>query len=62
MSRLDSKSIRPTGILIRRPKTTIYTVLLGIALAAIVIACLLLFVELNRYDYFWRLPWKTRVS
>jgi hypothetical protein len=62
VSRLDSKSTRPAGILIRRPRTTIYTVLLGIALAAIVIACLLLFIELNRYDYFWHLPWKARVS
>lgn len=62
VSQLDSKSTRPTGILIPRPRTTIYTVMLGIALVAIALACLLLFVELTRYDYFWHLPWKARVS
>ena len=61
MSQLDSKSTRPAGILIRRPKTTVYTVLMGVALAAITIACLLLILELNRYDYVWHLPWKAHL-
>ena len=61
MSQLDSRSTRPAGILIRRPKTTVYTVLIGVALAAIIIACLLLILELNRYDYVWRLPWKVHL-
>lgn len=38
------------GVVVQRPKSDIYTVLLGIALTAILIACLLLFLELRRYN------------
>jgi hypothetical protein len=54
----DSKSTRPVGVLIRQPKTTIYVALLGVAVGALVIGCLLLLVELHQYDYLWNQPWK----
>jgi hypothetical protein len=47
----DSSSDRPRGVLVRRPKTSIYTALLGIALLALVFSCLLLVLELWRYDF-----------
>jgi hypothetical protein len=37
--------------LVRRPKASIYTALLGIALLALVISCLLLVLELVRYEF-----------
>ena len=37
------------GVVVQRPKSDVYTVMLGIALTAIAIACLLLFLELRRY-------------
>jgi hypothetical protein len=49
VSRLDSRSDRPRGVLVRRPKTTIYTVLLGIAVGALAIGCLLLAIEIMQY-------------
>ena len=58
MSQPDSKSTRPAGILIRKPSTSIYTVLLGIALASIMLGCLLLLLELHRYDWLWSRPWR----
>jgi hypothetical protein len=64
VSRLDSKSIRPTGILIRRPKTTVYTVLLGMAAAAIAIGCLLLYLEMAQYGgmfWFLKAAWKPSI-
>jgi hypothetical protein len=56
VSQLDSKSTKPTGItssgiLVSKPRTTVYTALLGVALAAISIGCLLLFAELWRYGF-----------
>jgi hypothetical protein len=62
VSQLDSKSTRPAGILVRRQKANIYTVLLGVALAAMVISCLLLHLELASYGGFkgfFAFPWKT---
>jgi hypothetical protein len=44
-------------VLVRRPRTTIYTVLLGIAVAALAIGCLLLMLSLWRYGAPWTLPW-----
>jgi hypothetical protein len=38
-------------VLVRRPKASIYTALLGIALLALVFSCLLLVLELWRYDF-----------
>jgi hypothetical protein len=43
---------RPTGgrVLVQAPKSDIYVAMLGIALGAIVLGCLLLFLVWNRYD------------
>jgi len=57
VSQPDSKSTRPTGVLVRKPKTTVYTALLGVAAAALAIGCLLLLLEITRYDYIWNFPW-----
>jgi hypothetical protein len=40
---------------------TIYTVLLGIALAAVSAACLLLVLELWQYGPLWTSPWNVPV-
>ncbi|HJT33289.1 MAG TPA: hypothetical protein VJ783_14695 [Pirellulales bacterium] len=37
------------SVVVQRPKNDVYTVLLGIALLAIVIACILLWLEFRRY-------------
>jgi hypothetical protein len=47
----DSSSDRPRGVLVRRPKASIYTALLGIALLALMFSSLLLVLELVRYDF-----------
>jgi hypothetical protein len=52
----DSSSERPQGVLVRRPKTSIYTVLLLVALMAILFSCLLLILELAQYDFQWKPP------
>ncbi|MEX2318078.1 MAG: hypothetical protein WD669_13050 [Pirellulales bacterium] len=57
MSLPDLPSDRPRGVLVRRPKTTIYTVLLGIAVAALAIGCLLLLFAILRYGAPWA-SWK----
>jgi hypothetical protein len=46
----ESSSEEPRGVLVRRPQTTIYTILLFIALMALVISCLILAWELFQYD------------
>ena len=51
MSLPDSSSDRPRGVLVRRPKASIYTALLGIALLALLFSCLLLVLELWRYEF-----------
>lgn len=50
MSLPESSSEEPRGVLVRRPQTTIYTILLFIALMALVISCLILAWELWQYD------------
>jgi hypothetical protein len=47
----ESGSDEPRGVLVRRPKTTIYTVLLLLALVAILIACLIMVVEWAAYGF-----------
>jgi hypothetical protein len=47
----------PAGILVRKPRASIYTVLLGISLAAIVLGCLFLAMEITEYDHLWNRPW-----
>ncbi|MBI3466697.1 MAG: hypothetical protein HY000_27095 [Planctomycetes bacterium] len=39
------------GVYVPKPKADIYTVMLGIALGAIVFACLLLILELAAFDW-----------
>lgn len=56
MSLPDSSSDRPQGVLVRRPRTSIYTVLLMIALVAIMFGCLLLVIEMARYGFQWKPP------
>lgn len=51
MSLPDSSSDRPRGVLVRKPKTSIYTVLLLVALLAIIVGCLLLVLEWAQYDF-----------
>ena len=58
MSQPDSESTRPAGILVRQPTTSIYTVLLGIAVAALALGSLFLFLELLSYDWIWNTPWR----
>ena len=57
MSRLDLPSNRPRGVLVRRPRASIYTVLLGVAVAALAIGCLALLLENWQYGAIWTLPW-----
>lgn len=42
---------RARGVLVQAPKSDIYVALLGIALASIIIACLLLALVMMRYDW-----------
>jgi len=58
VSQPDSKSTRPAGILIHTPTTSIYTVLLGIAVAALALGSLFLLLEIQTYDWIWNVPWK----
>jgi hypothetical protein len=58
----ESGSDRPRGVLVRRPKATIYTVLLGVALAAITFGCLLLLLEIWDYGPPWSRPWNVPVN
>lgn len=51
MSRADSTTEVPRGVSVVKPKSDIWTVLLGIALAAILIAILCLCLEMARYDW-----------
>ena len=51
MSQPDSKSTRPVGVLVRKPQATAYVALLGVAVAALVIGCLLLVLELYQYSF-----------
>ena len=51
MSQPDSKSTRPAGILVPKPKSSAYTALLGVAVAAMSIGCLALFLEWARYGF-----------
>jgi hypothetical protein len=60
VSQPDSESTRPAGILVRKPTASIYTVLLGIAVAALALGSLFLFLELLSYDWIWNTPWRQR--
>lgn len=57
MSQPDSESTRPAGILVRRPTTTIYTSMLGVAALALALGSLFLLLEILSYDWPWSTPW-----
>lgn len=46
----------PGGVFVQSPRSDVYVTMLGVALAAILIGCLLLVLVLNRYEF------KTKVS
>jgi len=52
----ESSFDEPRGVLVRKPQTTIYTVLLGIVAAALAVSCLLLLLEWSRYEFQFRPP------
>jgi hypothetical protein len=52
----ESSSEEPRGVLVRRQKTTIYTVLLVIAAAALMFGCLLMILELWQYRFQYKPP------
>ena len=62
MSLPDLSSDRPRGVLVRKPQTTIYTVLLLIALVAMVLSCLLLVLELADYGFQFKPPANLRTA
>ena len=47
----------PRGVLVRRPKTSIYSVMLGITAGALAIGCLVLLLEIWTYGAPWTFPW-----
>ena len=49
MSLPESSFEPPRGVLVPKPRTTIYTVLLGIAALALLIGCAMLALEFLRY-------------
>ena len=53
MSQLDSSSAdlgAPQGVLVKKPKTNIYTVMLILAFVAMCFACLFLYLEQAKYN------------
>jgi hypothetical protein len=62
MSVPEPVSDEPRGVLVRRPRTTIYTALLGIAAGALAIGCLILLLEIWQYGPPWSAPWKIPVN
>jgi len=51
------RSGAPRGVLVRRQKTSIYSVMLGISAAALAIGCLVLVLEIWTYGAPWTFPW-----
>ncbi|MCC7476560.1 MAG: hypothetical protein IT425_14310 [Pirellulales bacterium] len=56
MSQPESNSSEPRGVLVRREKANIYTVMLVVALVALVIASLVMIIEWSRYGFQWKPP------
>ena len=52
----------PRGVLVRRPKTSIYSVLLGISAAALAVGCLMLVLEIWTYGAPWTFPWNIPIN
>jgi hypothetical protein len=62
MSVPEPSSDEPRGVLVRRPRTTIYTAMLGVAAAALAIGCLMLLLEIWQYGAPWTFPWRIPVN
>ncbi len=62
MSQPDSSSSEPRGVLVAKPKTSIFTVLLLIALLALTFSCLMLLWEWSRYSFQHKPPANLRAS
>jgi hypothetical protein len=58
----DSPSDRPRGVLVRQPRTSIYTMLLLVALLALVVGCLIMVLELSQYQFQIKPPANLRSS
>jgi Tfp pilus assembly protein FimV len=56
------RSEAPRGVLVRRPKTSIYSVLLGVTAGALVIGCLVLVLEIWTYGAPWTFPWNIPIN
>jgi hypothetical protein len=52
----SAPAARRPGVLVQSPKSDIYVVLLGVALGAIVISCILMLILWGRYEF------KTKVA
>ena len=51
MSRLGSPQAGSRRVAIAKPKNDIYVALLGIAVGALIIACILLMMEMSKYEW-----------
>jgi hypothetical protein len=56
------RSEAPRGVLVRRPKTSIYTVMLGITAAALAIGSLVMMLEIWTYGAPWTFPWNIPIN
>lgn len=53
MSQLDSGSANaPRGVIVKKPKTNIYTMMLLISLLALIFGCIFLYAEISKYGGF----------
>jgi len=52
----------PRGVLVRRPKTSIFSVMLGISAGALAIGCLVLLLEIWTYGAPWTFPWNIPIN
>ncbi len=52
----------PLGVLERRPKADIYTVLLGVAAGALAVGCLVMVLEIWQYGPPWTFPWRIPIN
>ena len=46
---MSQPDLRVSGVLVQKPKTNVYTVMLVLSLVAIIIGCIFLYAEINRY-------------
>ena len=60
MSRLGSQPASSRRIAVPKPKSDVYVALLAISLGALIVACILLALEMNRYQ--WKVTPKAAVD